>query len=230
VFQVPEWLIAYARNIGATIQTVHQYQEALCVEHCTGDVQVQEAVQRAETRQEAVAMAPPPPEETPVEQPPAEEPPGQGPAPEAETHAAPIAAAQTTTSLGTAFIVDRSRRRTVRRQELVFRLTRRSRGGGSVQPNGSGLPGGTSAGTGHGDRVTAAVSAERKASDRSNRKASSAVAGKTAKQRPARTLTVPFGDSSGGSSGWMLILLIAATLGFCIGFYRKELAPGLNRI
>jgi hypothetical protein len=230
VFRLPEWLIAYARNIGATIQEVHQYQEATCVEHCWGGAQVQEVVQSATTRQEAVAMAPPPPEDPPVEQPPAEEPPGQGPAPEAETYTPPVVTGQATTSLGTAFIVDRTRGRTVRRQELVFRLTRRSRDNGSTPPNGPGLTGLTSAGQGFGDAASAAGPADLTASGRKASDRSGAVAGKTAEQRPARTLTVPFGDSSGDSNGWMLILLIAAALGFFIGFYRKELAPGLNRI
>ncbi|HEV2927068.1 MAG TPA: hypothetical protein VGW74_00110, partial [Propionibacteriaceae bacterium] len=124
-FLLPDWLIAYASNIGATIQTVFQYQEALCLENCIGDAQLQEAAQRAVTDQNAMAMAAPP---LPVEQPPVEEPPVAPPpsgptdpsvAPEAATPPARSTAA--TASAGRVFVLGWQRKRTVRRQELVLR-------------------------------------------------------------------------------------------------------------
>ena len=75
---LPAWLIALAENLGITIQTVWQYQEAACLENCVGDSQAQEAAQRAFTSQVARALAGVPPQEPPaptVEQPPAQAPP-----------------------------------------------------------------------------------------------------------------------------------------------------------
>ena len=46
VVVLPGWLVALAENHGATIQTLYQYQEAVCVEDCAGDVQLQEAIKR----------------------------------------------------------------------------------------------------------------------------------------------------------------------------------------
>jgi hypothetical protein len=74
---LPGWLVALAENLGVTIQTIYQLQEAVCAEYCEGDSQVQEAVQRAEVSQEAAAHAGDPP--APIEQPPSEEPPTQQP-------------------------------------------------------------------------------------------------------------------------------------------------------
>ena len=71
---LPAWLVALAQNLGITIQTVWQYQEATCLENCVGDSQAQEASQRASTSQDARAVAGVPPPEPPtptVEQPPA---------------------------------------------------------------------------------------------------------------------------------------------------------------
>ncbi len=75
---LPAWLIALAENLGITIQTVWQYQEAACLEDCVSDTQAQEAAQRAFTSQVARALAGVPPPEPPaptVEQPPAQAPP-----------------------------------------------------------------------------------------------------------------------------------------------------------
>src|SRR5919108_208715 len=70
---LPGWLVALAENLGVTIQTIYQLQEAVCAEYCEGDSQVQEAAQRAEVSQEAAAHAGDPP--APVAEPPSEEPP-----------------------------------------------------------------------------------------------------------------------------------------------------------
>jgi hypothetical protein len=75
-FSVPDWLVAYAETIGATIQVIYQYEEALCLEECTGDAQLQEAMQHAVTDQRAVAVAAPP---EPAEPPTGGEPPGGEP-------------------------------------------------------------------------------------------------------------------------------------------------------
>ena len=39
--ELPAWLVALALNIGATIQTIIQYDDAACRQFCAGDVQVQ---------------------------------------------------------------------------------------------------------------------------------------------------------------------------------------------
>ena len=73
VVVLPGWLVALAENHGATIQTLYQYQEAVCVEDCAGDVQLQEAIQEALTSQEAIAIAvvgPSDPEEPSASEPP----------------------------------------------------------------------------------------------------------------------------------------------------------------
>jgi hypothetical protein len=60
---LPAWLVALAENMGITIQTVWQYQEADCLEYCVGDSQAQDASQRALTSQNERAVAGVPPEE-----------------------------------------------------------------------------------------------------------------------------------------------------------------------
>ena len=122
---LPDWLIALALNFGATIQTVYQYQEALCLEHCTGDMQVQYAAQRAETDQRAVARAAPPPappEPPPTDPPPpTEQPPGPATAPDPGAPAAPTGAEPVSSAIGRLSLTLRKPRgrldaRVVRRQ------------------------------------------------------------------------------------------------------------------
>ena len=55
--ELPAWLIALAANVGATIETIYQLQEAACLTNCTGGAQVQEGVQRASVVQLAIAVA-----------------------------------------------------------------------------------------------------------------------------------------------------------------------------
>jgi hypothetical protein len=62
---LPAWLIALATNVGATIQTIVQVQEATCERNCTGDAQVQVADQVAAVVQVAVAIAGRPPVDGP---------------------------------------------------------------------------------------------------------------------------------------------------------------------
>jgi hypothetical protein len=77
------WLATLAANIGATLQTIFQYQDADCLENCMGGSQLQRALQHAATTQEASVG------ETPVETPasPAD-PASPSAAPPAETPAA----------------------------------------------------------------------------------------------------------------------------------------------
>jgi outer membrane biosynthesis protein TonB len=54
------WLSTFAENVGATIETILQEQKADCLEHCFGDVLVQEAIQDAAVSQTADAGPRPP--------------------------------------------------------------------------------------------------------------------------------------------------------------------------
>jgi hypothetical protein len=89
VIVLPGWLVALANNVGATIQTIYQYQEASCLERCDGGAQVQEAVQRAIVEQVATAIV-----LTGQPAPPSEPPPGgtAPPAPQAPGPATPAPA------------------------------------------------------------------------------------------------------------------------------------------
>jgi outer membrane biosynthesis protein TonB len=49
------WLSAFAETVGATIETILQEQKADCLEHCSGDALVQEAIQEAAVSQTADA-------------------------------------------------------------------------------------------------------------------------------------------------------------------------------
>jgi hypothetical protein len=49
------WIAVIAANNAATVQSIFQYDEALCLERCTGDTQVQDAVLTATTNQRATA-------------------------------------------------------------------------------------------------------------------------------------------------------------------------------
>jgi hypothetical protein len=77
------WLTALAANIGATLQTIFQFQDADCLENCMGGSQLQRALQQVATLQEATVGDPPAP---PAAPPPASTSPS--PAPPAETPAA----------------------------------------------------------------------------------------------------------------------------------------------
>jgi hypothetical protein len=101
VIVLPGWLVALAENHGATIQTILQYQEALCLNYCDDDVQLQEAIQEALSSQDAIAVALVAPvkfEELPVEQPSVDQSPAAQPAdehPQTETPA--LSQAETST-------------------------------------------------------------------------------------------------------------------------------------
>jgi hypothetical protein len=222
---LPDWLVAFAQNIGATIQTSYQYQEALCLEHCTGDVQVQEAIQRAGTDQRAVAMAPPPP--APAEPPPAGEPPSgeppmePGTAPVTEVVAEPAAAGPFAVVAGRApVMLKRKGLQVSRRQEIVLR-TRTVARDAATSPAGGGLVAAT-AGTSR--TATASQLAQAERSGRSE-----TVADRAGDQLPSTTFVVPAGDS-GGSSIWLLIALLAAPIAGLAGLLGTRLASNLTRI
>jgi hypothetical protein len=70
------WLTAYARNIGATLQMIYQYEEASCLEYCDEEALMQLAAQIAATDQTATAGDVPEPGSG---GPPGPEPPSAGP-------------------------------------------------------------------------------------------------------------------------------------------------------
>jgi hypothetical protein len=87
--------------VGATVQTLYQYDDATCLQNCTGDAQVQDAVQTTATDQRANAStsgqaapvdatkAPAPVAGPPAPTPPASLPPAAPPAPPAPAAATP---------------------------------------------------------------------------------------------------------------------------------------------
>jgi hypothetical protein len=239
LFLVPDWLIAYAQNIGATIQLIYQYQEALCLEHCTGDAQLQEAIQRAVTDQNAVALAAPP---EPAEPPTGAEPPGGEPAPgptgpsvapEAERPAAPSVAA--TSSVRQRFVLGWKRRRTVRRQELVLRAGARSTRGAQAAPGGSASPvppapaggparGGSPLVQAAADGASGIGTTVRTTTDDDRRDARAA-----GDQLPAQTFTLPSAPSADRSMGWLLVLLLTAAAAALIASVRRILATTMTQ-
>jgi hypothetical protein len=224
---LPGWLIAFAENVGATIQTSYQYQEASCLEHCTGDAQVQEAIQRAETEQRAVALAPAPP--APAGVPPAGEPPSDKPrtepgtAPVAEPAGVPPAAGPFAALARRApAILGRRSGRTSRRREIVLRARARAETAppaSSTSPAGSALVAATAG--------TTAITLQRSEPQRPAR--SDTVTAPAGDQLPSTTFVVPAGDS-GGSSLWLLIALLAAPIAGFAGLLCIKLASNLTRI
>jgi hypothetical protein len=87
------WLATLAANIGATLQTIFQYQDADCLENCMGGSQLQRALQHAATTQESTVGDPPAPPPTPPA-----DPASPSAAPPAETPAAAPEAASTAES------------------------------------------------------------------------------------------------------------------------------------
>jgi hypothetical protein len=219
---LPDWLLELARNLGVTIQTIYQYQEALCVEHCEGDKQVQDALQRAETLQLALAGALPPAEPPPEGQPPpGEQPPA--PAPEAGAPAAPSSAGPAALAIGRPSLSPggpkgRKQARLVRRPDTEPGLDRLISAGGPLPPAGRGPIGGAPD-DGNGDENALAVTSTQSAAAAFERSAG----------QPARTVAVTPGQAPGGSSDFPFVVLLAAGLAFALGsLYR--LAPRLRPV
>jgi hypothetical protein len=226
-FLVPDWLIAFALNIGATIQTVYQYQEALCMERCVGDAQLQEAIQHALTDQRAVASAappeppsaegppggqPPPGEEPPGGQPPPG-PPGPGALPEAGMLALPNSATPSSLA-GSVPVVGEHRTRTMRRQELELRTDAQVTGGFTATLAAANTPalgagpapvsvsaGGRPAGAGPEARVT-----------RQTTSADTGEARGAGGQLPPRSFVVPSTPNPDGAMSWLALLFLTAAL------------------
>ena len=207
----PDWLVALAQNLGVTIQTVYQHQEASCQERCWGDAQVQDAVQRALTAQEAVALAapppeppgpeePPPPNEEPQVQPPSgEQSPGPSVVPETRGPNGP----SVTAVLSIGRITDGPRRgrlqlrMVLRHRKVEHRTDGLSLAGGPLAPVAPALPGArpSAAPT----DLTAEGSVEPVLRARST-------------SRPASTFEELLDPEPGASLGWMVIALLAAAL------------------
>jgi hypothetical protein len=208
---VPGWLTALAQNLGVTIQTVYQHQEASCLERCWGDAQVQEAIQRALTTQEAVAEAPPLPEPEVPPPPPGEEPPGEQP-PSGEQQPAPPLVPETgapadpgvTAVLAVGQVTKGPRRGRVQ----VWMVLRRQKGerspdaltavGDSFAPFGPALTGASPAAAAPADLAAATpIEPVRRARSES---------------RPARTLEDILAPDPGASLGWVVFALLALAL------------------
>jgi hypothetical protein len=237
LFLLPDWLTAYAQNIGATIQLIYQYQEALCLEHCVGDAQLQEAIQRAVTDQNAVALASPPepagppPSEEPTREEPPPGPTGPSAAPTTEPPAAPRVAANS--SGRQRFVIGWKWRRTVRRQELVLRAGVPSPAGGQALREGP-APVTSAAGgpASRGVRLAAAAgsstSSTAKAIQTTDDDRRDVRAG--GDKLPSQTFAVPSGPNAGGSMGWLLILLLTVAVAALIASLRRVLATTMTRI
>jgi hypothetical protein len=217
---VPGWLVALAENLGVTIQTIYQLQEAVCAEYCEGDSQVQDAIQRADISQQADAYAgdppapveEPPSEEPPTQQPPATQPPAQQPGPVAQSPAgdgAPSALAA---------IRDPSSPTSRRLRSQLIKLARQGHESGLrslvlvLPPAGRQGPPDESTGiTGSalGSPFTALASSTAGSSHRS---ATSAPAQGSDSLSPTTFGVTPDDPTDGGSSDWIWIALLAASI------------------
>ena len=234
-FLVPDWLIAYAQNVGATIQLIYQYQEALCLEHCMGDAQLQEAIQRAVTDQIALALAAPPEPAAPA---PGEEPPGGEPAPaptgpSVAPQAAPPPVA-VPSSVRQGFVLGWKRRRTVRRQELVLQAGAPSSGGGQAAPYAptAAVPpaaAGSPAPSGSGFAPAASDGNSGTAATTPTTNDHTRTAGAAGDKLPAQTFAVPSAPSADGSTGWLLVLLLTAAVALLVASLRRVLATTMTQ-
>jgi outer membrane biosynthesis protein TonB len=232
---LPDWLIAFAQNIGATIQMSYQYQEAACLEHCTGDAQVQEAIQRAETDQRAVALAPRPPAPAGGPQagePPRGEPPTEpGTAPGVEPAGVPPAAGPSAAlARRSPATLGRRSRRTSRRVEIVLRARTRA----VTSTSGGTPPSGATSSVAETERSTIVAATARSTATAPQRRDSErptpdTAAGAPGGQLPSTTFVVPAGDSD-GSGAWLLIALLAAPIAGLVGLLCMKLASNLTRI
>jgi hypothetical protein len=215
---LPGWLVALAENLGVTIQTIYQLQEAVCAEYCEGDSQVQEAVQRAEVSQEAAAHAGDPP--APVEEPPSEEPPTQQPPTTQPPAEQPGPATQSARSGPSALaaISDPSSTTSRRLRSQLIKLAKHSRksqlrslvlvlppAGGQASPD---KPSEV-AGSALGSPFTAITSSD---STSTRRSAKSAAVQGSDSLTPTTFGIAPDDPTDGGPSDWIWIALLAATI------------------
>ena len=217
---LPGWLVALAENLGVTIQTIYQLQEAVCAEYCEGDSQVQDAVQRAEVSQEATAHAGDPP--APVEEPPSEEPPTQqSPTTDPPVQQPGLATQSPATRSGPsalAAISDPSSTTSRRLRSQLIKLAKHGRksqlrslvlvlppaGGQASSDKPSEV-----AGSALGSPFTAITSSD---STSSRRSAKSAAVQGSDSLTPTTFGVAPDDPTDGGPSDWIWIALLAATI------------------
>jgi hypothetical protein len=222
---LPGWLVALAENLGVTIQTIYQLQEAVCAEYCEGDSQVQDAVQRADVSQEAAAHAgdppvpveEPPSGEPPTQQPPATQPPGQQPGP------ATLSPASSNGAGALAAISDPSSPTSRRLRSQLTKLA--SRGHKSqlrslvvvLPSNGKAAPPQPSGNAGQASGITAATFGTPftaiGSTDPSARRPAQSAAGQASDSLSPTTFGVaPDDPTDGGPSDWLWVALLAATI------------------
>ena len=230
VVVLPGWLVALAENQGATIQTIYQHQRAICLEYCEGDVQLQQAIQEALTKQEAIAIAwvgPMPVDEPLAEEPPPAQPPVGQPAPAGpSTPAAPTASASSSAP-AVAKLAPRVTARPARKtrpNRSARQGDRRSGAGPNAGESTTFVSRSTtvasesravgSEGTAVGSEVTAFAASESSVRVRTR----STDARQTIKGAPKDTIVpsgfdvAPQAATDGDSNGWLLIALLAAGL------------------
>jgi hypothetical protein len=220
---VPSWLTAFAESIGATIQTIFQFEEASCLSHCGEEALVQAAAQKASTDQTSSAgdvpeAAPPATPTPPAADPPAPAPPGAG-APLAKAANAPGRQATATSDF----------------ERASERQAERHRGAGGGSSDGSSPPptanlfggGGDAVGGGGYPAASAVQASAQEGVARAD--SSSSAAGATTSQTGATTPvgtgpatdqvgleTASASDSGGGPSfSWLSValLMLAALAG-----------------
>ena len=214
VIVLPGWLVALANNLGATIQTIYQYQEASCLDRCEGGAQIQEAAQRALVEQVAAAIAGAPP---------ASEPPPGGttpPAPQTPGRSTPAPAPTTAaarTAPGEPPVGPETRRQARLVAELLIEDLREAKltqaGGGAsfaATPVGGGLPPapGADASSAPQGRPGDQSQAERNTSSAAPGSAASAGAFLGVEFRPALESL-----DEGDGGGWPSVILLALLAG-----------------
>jgi hypothetical protein len=220
---LPGWLVALAQNLGVTIQTIYQLQEAVCAEYCEGDSQVQEAQQEADVSQDAAARAgASPPEEPPTEQPPTGQPPTTQPPAAQAGPAQPAARPDAAAAL--AAIRDPSSPASRRLRSQLIELASHGRESKArslvlvLPPAGHTRPSKPSAIID--EPLTTAFTTI--ASDSATRRSQNPAGARDSDPVSSATLGVtPDSTNGGGGSGWLWIALLAASL---------ALLPALRRV
>ena len=213
---LPGWLVALAENLGVTIQTIYQLQEAVCAEYCEGDSQLQAAVQQADVSQEATARVGEPP--VPVEAPPSGQPPI--PAPPQQPGEQPgqpqgQAPASSNSPVALAALSDPSSPASRRLRSQLIKLASRGpesqlRSLALVLPSDGQTPAPKPSPI-SGDSLKPAFTAL--AADSANRPKAKSPALQGADSLASTTFGLPpHGTTDGGSRGWLWIGLLAASL------------------
>jgi hypothetical protein len=241
---LPGWLVALAENQGATIQTIYQYQEALCREYCEGDVQLQEAIQEALTTQDAIAVAwvgPPPAEDPPAEshptaEPPAGEPPDMQPPADNPRAENPVAATAQTAPETRAAPTELPSRREIRRLRLLLSSGSDRTGasnGGDSRSAASPLPSAAGGTAPSGPAIMDEVPGVSSAIGTASRPRTVATTGPVAKRDELPSFRFGLALEPAGadeSGGWEVVALLLAALGLLASvglIVRRRLRPGI---